>query len=220
MVQKGVMIMDPHRIDIRGTLETSQDVVIDVNVVMEGKVSIGAFSVIGPNVLLRNVQIGEKVKIEANCVIEDAIIEDEAIIGPFARIRPGSHIAKNAHIGNFVEVKNSYIGENSKANHLSYLGDAQIGQGVNIGAGVITVNYDGADKYPTYIKDNAFVGCDSQLIAPVTIGKGAYIAAGSTITRDAPSEQLTIARARQSTIKNWKPPKKGISKKKTKKENN
>lgn len=208
LIAKGVMILDPHRIDIRGTLDIDPDVVIDVNVVMEEKVSIGAHSMIGPNVFLRNVQIGAKVKIEANCVIENAIIEDEAIIGPFARIRPGTHIAKNAHIGNFVEVKNSYIGENTKANHLSYLGDAQLGKNVNIGAGVITVNYDGADKHPTYIKDNAFVGCDSQLIAPVTVGKGAYIAAGSTITQDAPSDQLTIARARQSTIKNWKPPKK------------
>ena len=205
---QGVMIMDPHRFDVRGELVANGDVVIDINVLIEGKVSIGAHSTIAANVVLRNVQIGEGVKIEPNCVIENAVIEDKAVVGPFARIRPNTHIGKNAHIGNFVEMKNSHIGENSKANHLSYLGDTQIGKDVNIGAGVITVNYDGSNKYPTSIQDNAFVGCDSQLIAPVTIGEGAYIAAGSTITADAPAQKLTIARARQSTLEDWKPPKK------------
>lgn len=202
----GVTIMDPHRFDARGDISVSPDVVIDINVVLEGSVTIGANTTIGPNVVLRNVQIGEHVQIKANCVIEDAIIGDHCAIGPFARIRPQTQIAKNVHIGNFVEVKKSQIGENSKVNHLSYLGDAVIGANVNIGAGVITVNYNGINKSLTTIENNAFVGCDTQLIAPVNIGEGAYIAAGSTITTDAPANQLTVARARQRSIKGWKKP--------------
>src|SRR5262249_39140122 len=157
----------------------------------------GANTYIGPNSLLRNVRIGENVKIEAHCVIEDAILEDGCTIGPFARIRPGTRIGRNAKVGNFVEMKNTQLGDNSKVPHLSYVGDAVIGKDVNLGAGTITVNYDGVAKHQTTIEDQAFVGCDSQLIAPVTIGTGAYIAAGSTITSDAPPHQLTIARARQ-----------------------
>lgn len=201
---EGVTIIDPNRFDVRGEVSISADAVIDVNVVLEGKVSIGAYSHIGPNVVLKNVQVGEHVKIEPNCVIEDAILDDECVIGPFARIRPGTHIGKKAKVGNFVEIKNTKLGENSKAPHLSYLGDAVIGKDVNLGAGTITVNYDGVNKYQTVIEDKAFVGCDSQLIAPVTIGTGAFIAAGSTITTNAPANQLTIARAKQRTIEGWK----------------
>lgn len=202
---EGVTILDPRRFDVRGDdIKISPDVLIDVNVVLEGKVRIGSFTHIAPNVVLKNVQIGEHVKIEANCVIEDAILDDHCSIGPFARIRPGTHISENAKVGNFVELKNTLLGEGSKAPHLSYIGDSEIGRHVNLGAGVITVNYDGVDKNKTIIRDNAFVGCDSQLIAPVTIEEGAYVAAGSTITKDAPAGKLTVGRARQKTIENWK----------------
>ncbi len=205
LMREGVTILDPHRFDVRGELNAAPDVVIDVNVVLEGKVTIGANSVIGPNCVLRQVTIGENVRIEANCVIEQAEIEDYATVGPFARIRPGTHIAAHARVGNFVEMKNSHVGEGSKIPHLSYVGDAVIGKEVNLGAGVITVNYNGVTKEKTVIEDRAFVGCDSQLIAPVTIGEGAYIAAGSTITTNAPPQQLTIARSRQRSISGWKP---------------
>ncbi len=202
---KGVTIIDPFRFDVRGEVAVAQDVTIDVNVILEGKVSIGANSCIGPNTVLRNVTIGENVKIEANCVIEDATLDDACIIGPFARIRPGTYIGKQARVGNFVEIKNTQLGEGSKAPHLSYIGDAIIGSHVNMGAGTITVNYDGANKHQTIIEDSAFIGCDSQLIAPVTIGEGAYIAAGSTITTNAPAHQLTIARSKQRSVEGWKP---------------
>jgi len=205
LMMRGVMILDPHRFDVRGEVDIAPDVTIDINVILEGKVSIGANSSIGPNVILHNVTVGENVKIEANCVIVDAVLGDHCSVGPFARIRPGTRIGENARIGNFVEMKNTQLGEGSKVPHLSYIGDSIIGKKVNMGAGTITVNYDGANKHQTVIEDGAFVGCDSQLIAPVTIGQGAYIAAGSTITTDAPAQQLTVARARQRTIAGWKP---------------
>lgn len=212
LMLQGVTLMDPNRIDVRGELIVDKDVVIDVNVIAEGKVNIGANSKIGPNNFLRNVEIGRNVEIYANCVLEDAKIADGCRIGPFARIRPGgSELAKNVHVGNFVEIKKVQLGENSKANHLAYIGDAVIGKNVNVGAGVITCNYDGANKYQTTIKDGAFIGSDSQLIAPVTIGENAYIGSGSTINKDAPPNKLTIARAKQVTIDNWKPPKKSKS---------
>ena len=153
---------------------------------------------------MRNVKIGQNVKIESHCVIEDAELEDYCTVGPFARIRPRTRIGKHVRIGNFVEIKSSQLGEGSKVLHLSYIGDATIGQNVNIGAGTITVNYDGVNKHQTIIEDNAFVGCDSQLIAPVKIGEGAYIGAGSIVTADAPAHQLTIARSRQRSIEGWK----------------
>ncbi len=205
LMLEGVIIVDPYRIDVRGDFSAAPGVCIDINAVIEGKVTIGSNTTIGPNVVLRNVQIGENVKIEANSVIDGAYIEEGSSIGPFARIRPGTHIDKNVRVGNFVEIKNSYIGESSKTPHLSYIGDTRIGQHVNIGAGVITVNYDGATKNTTIIKDYAFVGCDSQLIAPVIVGEYAYIAAGSTITQDAPPKQLTVARAKQRSIEGWVP---------------
>ncbi|HVV67516.1 MAG TPA: bifunctional UDP-N-acetylglucosamine diphosphorylase/glucosamine-1-phosphate N-acetyltransferase GlmU [Gammaproteobacteria bacterium] len=205
LMMEGVTIVDPERFDVRGEAIVAMDVCIDINVILEGKVSIGANSVIGPNTVLRNVEIGENVKIEANCVIENSSIADFCTIGPFARIRPGNRIDQHARIGNFVEMKNSQLGEGSKVPHLSYIGDAVIGKNVNMGAGTITVNYDGISKHQTIIEDQAFVGCDSQLIAPVKIGEGAYIAAGSTITTNAPAHQLTVARAKQRTVEGWKP---------------
>lgn len=210
LMSEGVTILDPDRFDVRGDLTVAHDVVIDVNVIFEGKVTVGYNSVIGPNTFLRNVTIGEDVKIEANCVIDSAVIENGCTIGPFARIRPGTHVHPQAKIGNFVEIKNSSIGEGSKVPHLSYVGDAQVGSKVNMGAGTITVNYDGEDKHQTIIEDFAFIGCDSQLIAPVKIGKGAYVAAGSTITEDAPEHKLTISRARQCTVENWERKKKKV----------
>lgn len=204
LMMEGVTIIDPNRFDVRGDVTLAPDVILDINVILEGQVRIGAYSSVGPNTVLRNVTIGEYVKIEANCVIEDAILEDHCAVGPFARIRPGTHIGAHAKVGNFVEIKNTQLGASSKVPHLSYLGDAVLGKEVNMGAGTITVNYDGASKHKTVIEDNAFVGCDSQLIAPVTIGQGAYIAAGSTITSNAPPHQLSIARARQRTIEGWK----------------
>jgi bifunctional UDP-N-acetylglucosamine pyrophosphorylase/glucosamine-1-phosphate N-acetyltransferase len=210
LMLQGVTIMDPQRLDVRGDLQIAADVTIDINVIIEGQVTIAKGASIGANSILRNVTIGENVKIEPNCIIEDTVIDANAAIGPFARIRPGTHISHDVRIGNFVEIKKSFIGAGSKAAHLSYLGDAHIGNDVIIGCGVVTVNYDGLSKAKTVIKDNAFVGCDSQLIAPVTIGEGAYIAAGSTITTDAPAHQLTISRGRQRSIAGWKPGKKKV----------
>lgn len=205
LMMQGITMMDPNRFDLRGELIAGQDVCFDVNVIVEGNVSIGSGTTIGANTILRNVKIGNNVKIEANCVIEDSVIGNDCVIGPFARLRPGNHFGENVRIGNFVEIKNSQIGSNSKSAHLSYIGDAIIGQHVNLGCGTITVNYDGAEKHQTIIEDNAFVGCDSQLIAPVKIGKNAYIGAGSTITTDAPADQLTLARTKQRSIEGWKP---------------
>lgn len=208
LLMQGIRIMDSDRFDLRGNLIAGQDTLIDINVVIEGNVTIGERCTIGPNVVLRNVTLGDDVTIEPNCVIEDAIIAKECTIGPFARIRPGTKLDEKVRVGNFVEVKNTQMGKHSKANHLSYLGDTQIGEDVNIGAGVITVNYDGANKHQTIIEDYAFIGCDSQLIAPVVIGKNATIGAGSTITQDAPKDELTIARSKQQTISGWQRPKK------------
>jgi bifunctional UDP-N-acetylglucosamine pyrophosphorylase/glucosamine-1-phosphate N-acetyltransferase len=207
-MREGVTFLDPTRFDVRGDVTIAPDVTIDVNVILEGTISIGMYTTIGPNTVLRNVKVGENVRIESNCVIENAVLDSGCTVGPFARIRPGTHIGEHARVGNFVEIKNTQLGAGSKAPHLSYLGDAVIGKNVNLGAGTITVNYDGANKHQTTIEDEAFVGCDSQLIAPVTIGEGAYIGAGSTITMNAPSHQLTVARAKQRSIEGWKPKKK------------
>lgn len=203
-MQAGVTLLDPHRFDVRGEVQIAPDVTIDINVILEGKVSIGAHSTIGANTILRNVTVGEHVHIHSHCVIEDAVLECNCAVGPFARIRPGTHIGTGARVGNFVEVKNTQLGEGSKIPHLSYIGDATIGEQVNLGAGTITVNYDGVNKHRTIIENNAFIGCDSQLIAPVTVGEGAYIGAGSTITTNPPAHQLTVARAKQRSIPGWK----------------
>lgn len=205
LMLNGVTLLDPDRFDLRGDLQTDQDVTIDINVIVEGKVKVGSNSFIGPNTILRNVTIGRNVVIKSNCVIEDTEIADNCIIGPFARIRPETHLAEGVHIGNFVELKNAKVGQNSKINHLSYVGDANVGQDVNIGAGTITCNYDGVNKYQTIIKDRAFIGSDTQIIAPLTIGEGATIAAGSTITHDVAAETLTLThRLEQRTVAGWK----------------
>lgn len=217
MRQQGVTLRDPARFDVRGYVECAQDVTIDVNVVIEGHVYIGANTTIGANCCLKDVTIGARVTIKPHCVIEGAVIADDCVIGPFARIRPTSHIMRGAHVGNFVEVKNAELGVGSKASHLTYLGDATIGANVNIGAGTITCNYDGVNKYRTIVEDGVFIGSNSQLVAPVTIGRNATIGAGSTITHDAPAEKLTLARARQVTIDGWQRPLKNSLKNESKK---
>jgi bifunctional UDP-N-acetylglucosamine pyrophosphorylase/glucosamine-1-phosphate N-acetyltransferase len=181
---------------------------IDVNLVVEGAVSIGEGVTIGPNCLIRDSLIGDGVEILANCVIEGAEVGPGARIGPFARLRPEARLDADTHIGNFVEIKKSRVGPGSKVNHLTYVGDAEIGSGVNIGAGTITCNYDGANKFKTVIQDGAFIGSNTALVAPVIVGAGATIGAGSVISADAPSGQLTVARARQVTIPGWRRPQK------------
>lgn len=183
-------------------------IMVSSNVRFEGDVDIGEGSKIGANSIIKNSKIGKNVEIKPNSFIEDSIIGDECAVGPFARLRPGTVLDKQVKIGNFVEIKKSHIGEGSKVPHLSYVGDTMMGQHVNFGAGSITCNYDGMNKHQTIVGNNVFIGSDSQLIAPVTIGDGAYIGAGSTITKDAPENKLTVSRAKQTTVENWKPPKK------------
>ncbi len=206
LMQQGVTLIDPNRFDIRGEVSIGRDVTIDVNVILEGRIIIGDNCVIGPNTLLRDVELQSGVEVKANCVLEGAKIASDARIGPFSRIRPGTELKEGVHIGNFVEIKNSHIAENSKVNHLTYLGDSDVGKAVNIGAGTITCNYDGLNKHKTTIGDDAFIGSNTELIAPVTIGQGATIGAGSTITHDAPPNQLTLARSPQISIAHWKRP--------------
>jgi bifunctional UDP-N-acetylglucosamine pyrophosphorylase/glucosamine-1-phosphate N-acetyltransferase len=205
-LQAGVTLIDPARFDLRGQLTAGQDVVIDVNAILEGTIRLGNRVTVGPNVVMCNATVGDDVTILANCVIEDAAIGDGARIGPFARIRPETVLAAHSHVGNFVEIKKSQIGEGSKINHLSYIGDTSVGRNVNIGAGTITCNYDGAHKHRTVIGDDVFIGSDTQLVAPVEVGDGATIGAGSTITRDAPAGELTLSRAPQQTRPGWKRP--------------
>jgi bifunctional UDP-N-acetylglucosamine pyrophosphorylase / glucosamine-1-phosphate N-acetyltransferase len=206
----GVTLIDPARLDVRGPVEVETDVLLDVNVVLEGPVRLGAGVRIGPNCVVRNASIGARTVLHANCVVQDADIGADCSIGPFARLRPGARLADAVHAGNFVEIKNSEIGPGSKVNHLSYVGDTTVGSGVNVGAGAITCNYDGAAKWRTQIGDGAFIGSGSMLVAPVAIGAGATIGAGSTITADAPAGKLTLARSRQVTVEEWqrrrKPP--------------
>lgn len=209
LMRQGVTIYDPARLDIRGELSVGQDVTIDVNVIFEGNNIIGAGCTIGPNCVLRDVELAEGVQVKANSVIEEAKVGAGCIIGPFARIRPGTVLAADAHIGNFVEVKNSKVGAGSKINHLSYVGDSEVGKQVNIGAGTITCNYDGANKHKTIIEDNVHIGSDTQLVAPVIVHEGATVAAGSTVTKDVPASELTLThRLEQRTVKGWKRPKK------------
>ena len=202
----GVTLADPARIDVRGELTCGQDVSIDVNCVFEGKVALAAGVNVGANCVIKDTVVEAGARILPFCHIDGAHIGPDARVGPYARLRPGTVLAAHAHVGNFVETKNAQLGEGSKANHLSYLGDATVGRNVNIGAGTITCNYDGANKHQTVIEDDAFIGSDSQLVAPVTVGKGATIGAGSTIAKDAPAGELTVSRARQTTVKGWKRP--------------
>ena len=205
-MRDGVTLIDPERFDLRGRLQCGQDVVVDINVILDGDISIGDRTFIGPNTQMRDVKIGDDVVILGNCVIEEAEIGNGARIGPFARIRPETRLADDVRIGNFVELKKSDIGKGSKINHLSYVGDTTVGSKVNIGAGTIVCNYDGANKHKTFIGDNAFIGSDTQLVAPVKVGAGATIGAGSTISRDAPKGELTLSRSDQKTIKGWQRP--------------
>jgi bifunctional UDP-N-acetylglucosamine pyrophosphorylase/glucosamine-1-phosphate N-acetyltransferase len=206
LMRAGVTLRDPARFDLRGTLTAGADVVIDVGVVMEGEVVLGNGVYVGPYTILRNTTLGDGVQVLSHCVIDEARVGARCRIGPFARIRPGTGLDEEAHIGNFVEIKAAQVGKGSKINHLSYLGDASVGHGVNIGAGTITCNYDGANKHRTVIGDDVFIGSDTQLIAPVTVGDGATIGAGSTITRDAPAGKLTLSRVRQETRPGWRRP--------------
>jgi len=206
LLEQGVTLMDPARIDVRGELICGRDVTIDVGCVFEGKVELADGVHIGAHNVIINARILAGAKIKPFCHIEEAVVGDASLIGPYARLRPGTVLAEDVHVGNFVEIKNGQIAAHSKANHLAYIGDATIGSRVNIGAGVITCNYDGANKFRTVIEDDAFVGSDSQLVAPVTIGKGATLGAGTTLTKDAPAGKLTVSRARQVTIENWSRP--------------
>jgi bifunctional UDP-N-acetylglucosamine pyrophosphorylase/glucosamine-1-phosphate N-acetyltransferase len=208
LMDEGVTLADPARIDVRGTLECGRDVSIDVNCVFEGRVVLGDGVRIGPNCLLRDVTLAADTEVHAFSHLEDSQVGARCRLGPYARLRPGSALADEVHIGNFVEVKASRLGEGAKANHLSYIGDAELGSRVNVGAGTITCNYDGVAKHRTVIEDDCFIGSDATLVAPVRIARGSYIGAGSTITRDTPPGQLTVGRARQVSIPGWKPPKK------------
>jgi len=206
LMTEGVTLLDPARLDVRGDLVAGRDVVIDINCVFEGEVRLGDGVEIGPNCILHNATIGAGTCIKANSVIEDAVVEAGCDIGPFARLRPGTELAKGAKIGNFVETKKARIGEGSKVNHLTYIGDAEIGCDVNVGAGTITCNYDGVNKFRTEIGDGAFIGPNSALVAPVKVGAGATVGAGSTITRDIPEQQLSVARGKQRNISTWSRP--------------
>ncbi len=206
LMRGGTTLVDPARIDVRGILECERDVFLDVNLVCEGRVRIDADVRIGPNCILKDCEIGHGSEVLANSIIEGAKVGAGARIGPFARLRPGADVGRGCHIGNFVEIKKSKVADGSKINHLSYIGDADIGSGVNVGAGTITCNYDGANKHRTVIGDGAFIGSNAALVAPVEIGAGATIGAGSVVNRAAPPEQLTLARAPQKSIRGWRRP--------------
>ena len=205
-LEAGVTLADPARFDLRGQLVCGRDVFIDVGCVFEGVVQLGDGVRVGAHCVLREVVIGAGTQIDAYSHLDHAVVGDEARIGPYARLRPGAALANHTHVGNFVEIKNSYLGEGSKANHLTYIGDADIGARVNIGAGTITCNYDGVNKYRTVIEDDVFIGSDTQLVAPVRVGRGATLGAGTTLTHDAPADQLTISRSKQTTITGWMRP--------------
>ncbi|MGH8398246.1 MAG: bifunctional UDP-N-acetylglucosamine diphosphorylase/glucosamine-1-phosphate N-acetyltransferase GlmU [Gammaproteobacteria bacterium] len=208
LMQQGVTLRDPARIDVRGELSCGRDVILDINCVFEGQVKLGNRVRIGPNVTIRDCEIGNDTEVFAHCVLDGARIGARVRVGPFARLRPEAELADEVHIGNFVEVKKTRLGRNSKANHLAYLGDTDIGHGVNVGAGTITCNFDGVNKHRTVIGDDAFIGSNTSLVAPVTVGAGATIGAGSVIARDAPAGTLTLGRAEQKTVMGWQRPQK------------
>lgn len=208
LMREGLSLADPARFDLRGRLQIGQDVFIDANVLIEGDVHLGDRVRIGPNSVLRDTTIGDDVTVREMCVLEQAVVGARVQVGPFARLRPGTELAEQARVGNFVEIKNSQVGRGSKINHLSYVGDSSVGAEVNIGAGTITCNYDGANKHRTVIGDRAFIGSDTQLVAPVEVGADATIGAGSTVTRDAPAGALTLSRAPQKSLAGWRRPRK------------
>lgn len=208
LMEQGVRLADPARLDVRGEIICGRDVFIDVNCVFEGRVVLDEAVEVGPACVLKNAHIGAGSRLSAFSHIEDAIVGPDGVIGPFARLRPGTELAAGVHVGNFVELKNSKFAAQSKANHLAYIGDAVVGSRVNIGAGTITCNYDGANKYQTIIEDDAFIGSDTQLVAPVKVGRGATLGAGTTLTQDAPADTLTLSRVRQLSVSGWKRPQK------------
>ncbi|HEX7386402.1 MAG TPA: bifunctional UDP-N-acetylglucosamine diphosphorylase/glucosamine-1-phosphate N-acetyltransferase GlmU [Castellaniella sp.] len=207
LLEQGVTLADPARFDVRGELHCGRDVFIDVGCVFEGSVHLADGVRVGPHCVVRDAEIGAGTELEAYSHVQGALIGASARIGPYARLRPGAEVGAEAHVGNFVELKKTRLGRGSKANHLSYLGDAVIGERVNIGAGTITCNYDGVNKFQTVIGDDAFIGSDTQLVAPVTVGRGATLGAGTTLTRDAPEDQLTLSRPSQVAVPGWKRPK-------------
>lgn len=206
LLEAGVTLADPARFDLRGQLTCGSDVAIDVGCIFEGVVELGNGVTIGPYCVLRNVKVGAGTRIEAFSHLHDAEVGEVSRVGPYARLRPGARLGNDTHVGNFVEIKNATLDTGAKANHLSYIGDATVGARVNIGAGTITCNYDGVNKHRTVIEDDAFIGSDSQLIAPIRVGRGATIAAGTTLTRDAPADTLTVSRAKQVSVPGWKRP--------------
>ena len=208
LMLEGVTLRDPARFDLRGSLKVGRDVEIDIGVIIEGEVELGDRCSIGPNCILKDVVLGSDVRVEANSILDSSTLGNHCLIGPFARLRPDCRLADDVKVGNFVEVKKSTVDKGSKINHLTYVGDTRMGANVNVGAGTITCNYDGANKHLTVIGDDVFIGSDSQLVAPVTIGDGATIGAGSTITHNAPAGELTLSRSEQKTRKGWKRPEK------------
>ncbi|HUY04736.1 MAG TPA: bifunctional UDP-N-acetylglucosamine diphosphorylase/glucosamine-1-phosphate N-acetyltransferase GlmU [Rhodocyclaceae bacterium] len=206
LMEQGVQLADPARLDLRGELHCGRDVFIDINCLFEGRVELGDGVVIGPNCVIRDSSVGAGSRVHAYSHLDAAQVGPACSIGPYARLRPGTVLGREVHIGNFVEVKNSRISDHSKANHLSYVGDSEVGRRVNIGAGTITCNYDGVNKHRTVIEDDAFIGSDTQLVAPVTVGRGATLGAGTTLTSNAPPEALTVSRAKQVTVPGWKRP--------------
>ena len=208
LMESGVTLADPSRLDVRGSVKCGQDVFIDINVIIEGEVQLGDGVQIGPNVVLRNSNIAEGVCIDANCVVDGTVIKEGCQIGPFARLRPGTELAKNAKIGNFVETKKAVIGEGSKVNHLSYIGDSILGRDVNVGAGTITCNYDGANKHLSELGDGVFVGSNTALVAPIKVGEGVTIGAGSTVSKDIEADSLVVVRGKPRTLAGWQRPRK------------
>jgi bifunctional UDP-N-acetylglucosamine pyrophosphorylase/glucosamine-1-phosphate N-acetyltransferase len=206
LMADGVTVADPARLDVRGTVECGRDVLLDVNVVLEGRIVLGDRVVVGAGCVLKDTRVAADTVLHPYCVLDGADIGARCFVGPFARMRPGARLGDGAHVGNFVELKNTTLGAGSKANHLSYLGDAEIGSRVNVGAGTITCNYDGANKWPTTIGDGAFIGSGTMLVAPLTVGRGATIGAGSTVTKPAPRDALTVERSHQKSVDGWSPP--------------
>ena len=206
LMVNGATLRDPARVDVRGHVSCGRDALIDINVIFEGEVTLGENVSIGANCIIKNSTIGDGVRVEANSLIEDSVVEAKCVIGPYARLRPGTQMAEAAKVGNFVEVKKSVIGPGSKVNHLSYIGDAEVGSEVNVGAGTITCNYDGVNKSKTTLEDGVFIGSNTALVAPVTVGKNATVGAGSVVTKNVGDDTLAIARARQTTIDGWKRP--------------